>query len=539
MPDQTFASLENELQPGTKVGEYVIEEVLGEGGFGTVYRGTHPVIGKSAAVKILKCEFSSNPEMVSRFIAEARAVNQIRHRNIIDIFAFGTLEDGRHYYVMELLEGTTLDRLILARGHLNPVEAFPIFRQLGRALGAVHAAGITHRDLKPENVFLTYDDDGHPIPKLLDFGIAKLLVGDTQPHHKTRSGTPMGTPLYMSPEQVHGRDVDHRTDIYAFGILVHESLTGAPPFDGDSVMDVLTKQTSALPQPMSELADLPPELDAPVLAMLEKDPAKRPQSITLAIDRLTEAAESVGIAVKRISGARMGPLLIPSARSSQPRQSNAGEGPPSTMRAPTPPSGSGLSGGSSALAQTLDPAQRDSAESDVRRQNNRRKWVVGIAAGCVIGAGGIAALASGSWFQTPRASANGALVNGTGSSAQVGTSALPPLATSSPIVSAVGDPADRVKISIEGNTDGIEVFVEGARVGQSGAPVALARSASRVKLTLKKPGFVTREVWVTPTHDLTVSTDLAHTASVGVKAPPGKGTANPVAGPRSSSELEF
>jgi serine/threonine-protein kinase len=362
MPDSAVASLESELSRGTRVGEYILEETLGEGGFGTVYRGTHPVIGKSAAIKVLKREFSSNPEMVSRFIAEARAVNQIRHRNIIDIFAFGTLDDGRHYYVMELLEGITLDRLIRQKGRLDPVEAFPILRQLARALGAVHAAGIAHRDLKPENVFLTYDDEGQPIPKLLDFGIAKLVADQSNPHHKTRSGTPMGTPLYMSPEQVHGRAVDHRTDIYAFGILVHETMTGAPPFDGDSVMDVLTKQTTAEPPRMSSLAPLPPELDAPVLAMLAKDPGKRPQSITLAIDQLTEAAEGVGIAAKRISGARSGPVVIPA-----PRGSGRGEEPPPTVRAPTPP---GSAAG--ALAQTLAPAQRESGGAP---SANRRKWV--------------------------------------------------------------------------------------------------------------------------------------------------------------------
>jgi serine/threonine-protein kinase len=538
MPDQTFASLESELQQGSRVGEYIIEEVLGEGGFGTVYRGTHPVIGKSAAVKILKREFSSNPEMVSRFIAEARAVNQIRHRNIIDIFAFGTLEDGRHYYVMELLEGTTLDRLILARGHLEPAEAFPIFRQLGRALGAVHAAGITHRDLKPENVFLTYDDDGQPIPKLLDFGIAKLLVGDTQQHHKTRSGTPMGTPLYMSPEQVHGRDVDHRTDIYAFGILVHESLTGAPPFDGESVMDVLTKQTSATPQPMSQLASLPRELDAPVLAMLEKDPAKRPQSITLAVDRLTEAAESAGIAAKRISGARSGPLLIPSARSSQGRRT-PGEAPPSTLRAPAPSgSGGGLSSGAGALAQTLDPNRRDSDESTSRPPTNRRKWVVGIAAGCVLGAVGVAAFASASMFRAPTSSASSATASS--AAAPKTSSSAPSPDASSPVVTAAGDSADHVKISIEGNTDGIEVFVGSEKVGQSGAPVALPRSGSRVRLTLKKAGFVPRDVWVTPAHDLTLSTELTKSPGAPVSKPlSGKSSATPVAGPRSSSELEF
>ena len=170
------------------------------------------MIGKSAAIKVVKRQYGANPEMTSRFVSEARAVNQIRHRNIIDIFNFGNLEDGRPYYVMELLDGQTLDALLEERGRMTFTEAQPILRQLARALAAAHAAGIAHRDLKPENVFVAFDEDGHPTPKLLDFGLAKLL-GEGASLHRTRSGVPMGTPLYMSPEQVYGKDVDHRLSL--------------------------------------------------------------------------------------------------------------------------------------------------------------------------------------------------------------------------------------------------------------------------------------------------------------------------------------
>src|SRR5262249_52669990 len=209
-----------------QVGEYRTESKLGEGGFGGVYNAVHPLIGKSAAIKVLNRQYSSNPQMVSRFIAEAKAVNQIRHRNIIDIFSFGQLDDGRQYYVMEYLDGEPLDALLDRHGKLALVEALPILRGIARALDAAHAKGVAHRDLKAENVFLATDSDGGGVwPKLLDFGIAKLMAPEDGVKHKTRTGTPVGTPYYMSPEQCRGRDVDHRTDIYAFGVLAYLMLT--------------------------------------------------------------------------------------------------------------------------------------------------------------------------------------------------------------------------------------------------------------------------------------------------------------------------
>src|SRR5688572_12034772 len=224
LPDEAFGNADQDLDAGQTVGEYVIDDKLGEGGFGAVFKATHPLIGKQVAIKVLFRQYSANPQMVSRFISEARAVNQIRHKNIIDIFSFGQLPDGRHYYVMEYLQGVTLDEHLGMRGRLTMGDALPILRQLARALDAAHAKGIAHRDLKPENIFIAAGDD-EVYPKLLDFGIAKLLV-DGKRQHKTRTGAPIGTPYYMSPERCRGRDVDHRTDIYSFGILAYQMLTG-------------------------------------------------------------------------------------------------------------------------------------------------------------------------------------------------------------------------------------------------------------------------------------------------------------------------
>jgi serine/threonine-protein kinase len=292
LPDAYVNQLDRDLEAGTMVGEYRVDAKIGEGGFGAVYRATHPLIGKSAAVKVLGRQFSSDPQMVSRFISEARAVNQIRHRNIIDIFSFGALPDGRQYYVMELLDGVPFDRYLRKHGRLSIAQALPILRGIARALDAAHQKGIVHRDLKPENVFLVESDEGPPTAKLLDFGIAKLMrEGDETKQHKTRSGMAMGTAYYMSPEQCHGRNVDARTDVYAFGCMVFEVLTGKVPFDGESQMAVLVKHISVpAPRPTEVAPDLSPALDAPVLAMLAKDPAHRPASIGNALDALAEAA---------------------------------------------------------------------------------------------------------------------------------------------------------------------------------------------------------------------------------------------------------
>ncbi|MBW2454871.1 MAG: protein kinase [Deltaproteobacteria bacterium] len=308
--------LVEDLQPGAVVGEYCIERPIGEGSFGKVYAAIHPVIGKSAAVKVLGIEYASKPQFVSRFVEEARAVNLIRHRHIVDIFGFGSLPDGRPYFVMELLEGVPLGDYLKQRGRLPLGEALPILHKVARALDAAHGAGIAHRDLKPDNVFLSFDEDGTCYPKLLDFGIAKLM-GSSPAGHRTATGTPMGTPLYMSPEQCKGESVDHRTDIYAFGILVYQVLTGRLPFDVNSVAEIMMAHLSQDPAPMSTVAsDLPATLDGPVLQMLAKQPQDRPPRIGAAMEALVAAARQAGLVVPSVAASEAAsPLAAPPAGS--------------------------------------------------------------------------------------------------------------------------------------------------------------------------------------------------------------------------------
>jgi len=266
----------SDLTPGTMVGEYRIEGELGAGGMGKVYSAMHPVIAKRAAIKVLHPELSVNTEAVERFIQEARSVNQIGHPNIVDIFAFGTLPDGRSYFVMEWLRGESLrDRL--DRGMPPVSETLQILDSIAIALGAAHETGIVHRDLKPDNVFLVEIKGAPSQVKLLDFGIAKLLGQETVRAERTRTGNLMGTPAYISPEQARGYAVDHRTDVYALGALAYEMLTAWLPFPADNAADMIAKHLFE-PPPKASLKNqhITPEIDELIVAMMAKDAAERP-----------------------------------------------------------------------------------------------------------------------------------------------------------------------------------------------------------------------------------------------------------------------
>jgi len=264
-----------DLPVGYVVGEYRVGQVLGRGGMGVVYSGVQPIIEKRVAIKVLDSELSADPSLVRRFLDEARAVNRIRHPNIIDIFSFGQLADSRQYFVMEYLEGRTLAERMQA-GDLPPGDLPPLLTQICDALDAAHNESIIHRDLKPENIWIVEPRRGRPFVKLLDFGIAKLLATGQQ--STTQTGMVMGTPQYMSPEQCHGRSIDHRTDLYAMGVILYQIWTGKSPFAGETFAEVLTKQLTLTPDNPTTLATLPPGLDELIMRCLEKDPAQRPQT---------------------------------------------------------------------------------------------------------------------------------------------------------------------------------------------------------------------------------------------------------------------
>jgi serine/threonine protein kinase/methyl-accepting chemotaxis protein len=267
------SSSSEELRVMDRVGEYEITARIAQGGMGTVYAATHPVIHKKAAIKVLKRSLCAHQEVVERFIDEARAVNQIGHANIVDVFAFGVLADGRSYFVMEWLEGRTLYEHLRARD-LRPSDQIEILDQLSDALDAAHDKGIVHRDIKPENVFLVQERSRYFV-KLLDFGVAKLGMGTK---HASEGVAVLGTPAYISPEQASAQEVDRKTDIYSLGVIAFELFTGRRPFEAERALEMMAKHIHHKPpHPRDVKPSIPPILDELVFAMLAKDPKERPE----------------------------------------------------------------------------------------------------------------------------------------------------------------------------------------------------------------------------------------------------------------------
>jgi len=283
-----------QISAGDLIADYQITGRLGEGGMGTVYAGIQPVIGKPVAIKVLLREFAANAEVVNRFIQEARAANQARSRYIVDIFSFGELNDGRHYFVMEHLDGQSLREVLTEKKVVGFDDANSILSSIAKGLVAAHDNGIIHRDIKPENIMVLTEEDGTVIAKILDFGIAKLQGSMANPDFATKTGAAMGTPFYMSPEQCRGVDVDHRTDIYALGIIMFEMFTGELPFKANSYIELVNKHLFASPPEMRALnPEISAQLEAFVQRCIAKNPDERPQSMKQFLLELKELVPSL------------------------------------------------------------------------------------------------------------------------------------------------------------------------------------------------------------------------------------------------------
>ena len=270
------------LSVPTRLGPYEITALLGAGGMGEVYRARDTRIGREVALKVLPASYSADPDRLRRFEQEARAAGALNHPNVLTLYDVGR-HDGTPYIVSELLDGETL-RVKLARGPLSVSKALDYAVQIARGLAAAHDRGIVHRDLKPENVFVTRDER----VKILDFGIAKLIE-PARPDEAideaatatrgTEAGTVVGTAGYMSPEQVRGRPADHRSDLFSFGAILHEMLTGRRTFKGESGVETMNAVLNGEPSPILEVnPQVPPLLERIVRRCLEKDPENRFQS---------------------------------------------------------------------------------------------------------------------------------------------------------------------------------------------------------------------------------------------------------------------
>jgi serine/threonine-protein kinase len=335
-------------------GRFRVIDVIGRGGMGVVYKVEHLRMSKIAAMKVLHADLAGDPDVVRRFELEAAAVSRLDHPNTVQVFDFGTAQ-GALYLIMEYVRGQDLGAIVTRDGPLPWARAAPLFFQICGALGEAHDLGIVHRDLKPENVLVSRAAGGRDFAKVLDFGLAKLGARDQPPPTVTDKTEIVGTPYFMSPEQIRGDEVDERADLYSMGALMYTVLTGEHVFTAKNAVGVLTKHLTAEVVPPSARAPrlgLDPRIDALILRALDKDPAAR-----------WPTANALGAAIEALYTELVGDLPIGTAsRSFKQRAASVADEPVSDFR--------------------LKRADLDQFERGLRR----RTWVLGVI-------GGVAAVA--------------------------------------------------------------------------------------------------------------------------------------------------
>jgi len=290
-------------------GKYEVVEVIGIGGMGVVVAAKHMQLEQKVALKFLRPEAMQSKEAVERFLREAKNAVRLRSEHVAKVIDVGTLETGAPYMVMEFLEGADLSRVVQATGSITVEEAVHFVLQASEAIAEAHSLGIIHRDLKPQNLFVTRRVDGKPLVKVLDFGISKTM--DTQSGLSlTRTSSIMGSPLYMSPEQMRStKNVDQRADIWALGVILYELLTGRVPFEAEAVPELCLKVVQDQPDsPKSLRPEIPEGLNLVVLKCLEKDPAMRFTNVA----ELAEALEPYSLQARGASERIASTLNVPS-----------------------------------------------------------------------------------------------------------------------------------------------------------------------------------------------------------------------------------
>lgn len=277
---RTLYSLRQTAHEATRLGNYIIEEELGEGGMGRVFRARHSLIRRPTAIKVMQVAGEDQGAAIQRFEREVQLSATLSHPNTITIYDFGHTPDNRFYYVMEYLQGLDIQKLVDKFGPFTAARGVFVLSQVCSALSEAHERGIVHRDIKPSNVFLTTRGGLYDYVKVLDFGLAKQVT-DEKAVSLTKTGVALGTPRYISPEAIRGAEnIDARSDIYCLGAVAYFMLTGRPPFNGVTAAELMIDHLKATPPPLSQISELPiPEqLEAIVLKCLEKAPEDRFQS---------------------------------------------------------------------------------------------------------------------------------------------------------------------------------------------------------------------------------------------------------------------
>src|SRR5713101_1760106 len=295
----------SEFSPGAMVGSYVLDEIYYRGSFTVLYRAHHERTDRPAAVKVLHPQHLGSSKSLRRFHQEARSLEQLHHPQIVQLLEAGELRDGRPYFATEWIDGQNLAEHIRQHGSLSLADAAAVLEQVGAALAATHALGIIHRDLKAQNIMVSRTGAGFGV-KLLDFGIAKWLERPAGSIGLTSTGTILGTPVAMAPEQIRGESPDVRTDVYALGVLLHQLLTGLAPFRGINAVEVEEMHLHAPPPAPSLLVPAAAAFDSVVLRCLRKNPQERFQTVSALVDSVRVAAAGFGSRASEATGRAVG-----------------------------------------------------------------------------------------------------------------------------------------------------------------------------------------------------------------------------------------
>jgi tetratricopeptide (TPR) repeat protein/tRNA A-37 threonylcarbamoyl transferase component Bud32 len=357
-------------------GKYRVDALLGQGGMGRVYRATRPLIGDTVAVKILSPEQVGDNIAVERFRREAQAAARLRHPNAVSIYDFGVSDEGLVYLVMEMVEGQSLRAVIKQQGPLTPNAASEIFNQVCSALDEAHKQNIIHRDIKPDNIIVNANATGLRV-KVLDFGIAKLRDLAPSATNLTQTGSVVGTPHYMSPEQCLGEELDHRSDIYSLGVVLYESLTGILPFNSPTSAAVVVQQVTQQPPPLRSInLSISQPVEAVVLHALQKRREDRPQTACNLAQELSAAVQGLGYAA---SGAVTGAITA----SAMPANNGGGLAPTVQMSVAAIPSGS-MTPQSLPLPSGTHASQWPAAEAPAASKGKRMAIAICLAAAAII-----------------------------------------------------------------------------------------------------------------------------------------------------------
>jgi serine/threonine-protein kinase len=493
-------------------GRYLVQKKLGEGGMGAVYLATHTVLEKQVALKVLHGEFARKPDLVERFMQEAKAASRIRHENVIDISDFGQAGEGIVFFAMELLNGHDLHEEIararLAGRRLPWERTRPIFLQICSALSAAHAMGVVHRDLKPENIYLVEWLGHKDFVKLLDFGIAKLTEVSDGDRKLTRTGMLFGTPEYMSPEQARGEPVDHRVDIYAMGCILYQLVTGRVPFEAENFMGILslhlTEEPPMIPPPIFQEIGAPPQVEQIIRHALAKDRDQR----FLTVDDMANA-------IRSLHGEQERPVMQPRVPlATSPVRAQTGG---STGQVPAVGAYSTTAPGP-ARTQWTGSLQVPHEDVPAPKKSSKAPWIV--IAVLAAGGGGAAAFMATHKSSSTDSAGGSASSAGTGTgTAATGTGAG---TAGTPVVTPDAAPQPppeqplpaRVTLSLDSDPQGADIYDTTTKetVGQTPFDFEVPGSRDPRRYTFKLKGYAGKMIELVPSENVQYKAELTKLA---------------------------